>query len=187
MKRRAPEALESCESTTPVQVFETPVAPDAPARGNDAPATASDDAPAASEVMLVPSNVAPVNNDVPDPAETLEEREAREMQESIELARMLMAEEAEASFALQYEVMQSASEHMEGADFVAVQQLLRADEEAAQAMRGGADDQEGSEEYSDEDEETEDGERSGAQPTYDELIELGRHIGDVKAERWAFK
>ena len=89
--------------------------------------------------------------------------------------------QAEASFALQYELIQSASADMEQVDLVAVQQLLRADEEAAGAHR---DDGDG--ESEEEDNQEDDGTTAGA-PTYEDLIELGRHIGDVKAERWAFR
>lgn len=83
---------------------------------------------------------------------------------------------------------------MDGADLVAVQALLRADEEAQNAMRGGQP-QEGAaqelfqgEEGEEDDEEDEGEEGEGGEgATYDELIELGRNIGDVKAERWGFK
>jgi len=151
------------------------------------------------------------------PAETDEERLRREMEESEALARQFMAEEvrvvpeesnaplprflptqplsapsprsfllarapqAEASFALQYQLIQSASADMDQVDLVAVQQLLRADEQAQEAIHGG-----GEEEDEERDEESEEGEPT-ATPTYEDLIELGRHIGDVKAERWAFR
>ena len=120
--------------------------------------------------------------------ETAEARMAREAQESEDLARMLMAEEAEASFALQYEMLQSASSEMSDTDLVAVQALLRADEEMQRATQRqheggeGASDEEGGEEDEEETEETVD---NGG--NYDELIALGRAIGDVKAERWAFR
>jgi len=118
--------------------------------------------------------------------ESAEDRMAREAQESEDLARMLMAEEAEASFALQYEMLQSASSEISDTDLVAVQALLRADEEMQQAAQrqeegvaGASDDEEG------DDEETEETVDNGG--NYDELIALGRAIGDVKAERWAFR
>ena len=136
---------------------------------------------------------------------------------------MLMAEEAQASYHQQYEMLQRATSHedIDTADLYAVQQLLRADEEAQEAAGiapGGEHDhtegeeeydevcshfihektqsscgtltcisdctlytiirhQQGDEEYDEDEEEGEEG------ATYEELIELGQQIGDVKAER----
>jgi hypothetical protein len=68
------------------------------------------------------------------------------------------------------------------ADLVAVQRLLRQDEEANTPQEDGtASGDEASEGESNEAEDTAEG------PTYDDLLELGRHIGDVKQERWKFK
>jgi hypothetical protein len=91
-----------------------------------------------------------------------------------------MAEEAAASFHLQYQFISSDTRNMDQADLIAVQQLLRADEEAAEL-----DAPEVSNAGEDEDGEAEgDGEEG---PTYEHLIALGQRIGDVKAERWAFR
>ena len=56
-----------------------------------------------------------------------------------------------------------------------MQALLRADEEAQAAFQGG-----GTEEGEEEDEEGTEEEAGEGGANYDELIELGRHIGDVK-------
>ena len=118
-------------------------------------------------------------------------RLAREIEESEALARQLMAEEAQYSFQLQYEMLQGTSTaDMPMADLVAVQRLLRADEEQEQVMHGETDnDDNGSQDYASDDQ-ADDNEDQGEdedEPGYEDLIELGRAIGDVKAERWAFK
>lgn len=66
-------------------------------------------------------------------------------------------------------------------DLIAVQQLLRADEEAAAAFR--SENSEGNDEEAD----REDGEDEGGGAEYENLLQLGARIGDVKAERWAFR
>ena len=118
-------------------------------------------------------------------------RLAREIEESEALARQLMAEEAQYSFQLQYDMLQGTSTaDMPMADLVAVQRLLRADEEQDQVMHGETDNGDNeSQDYASDDQE-DDNEDQGEdenEPGYEDLIELGRAIGDVKAERWAFK
>jgi hypothetical protein len=127
-----------------------------------------------------------------DPIESADERMAREMQESEALARLLMAEEAEQSFALQYELFGSASATMDQVDLVAVQQLLRSDEENQRAYRGTEEEEVDLSSAGAEEEDQADVDEAGhgetsMQPSYDDLISLGHRIGDVKAERWAFK
>lgn len=124
--------------------------------------------PEVVEVNETPENQIPIESD--------DERMARELQESEALARLLMAEEAQASFAIQYEILQHSSSDMDQADLVAVQHLLRADEEANEIIDG---------EHAPEDSEEEEEELS--QPTYEDLLNLGDFIGDVKSERWSLR
>lgn len=158
-----------------------------PASASSPDASRKDTTPVISTEFEETEAEAPKAEEEAKEEETAEARMAREAQESEDLARMLMAEEAEASFALQYEMLQSASSEMNDTDLVAVQALLRADEEMQQATQRQQEGGEGAsdEEGGDDEEETEESVDNGG--NYDELIALGRAIGDVKAERWAFR
>lgn len=57
-----------------------------------------------------------INVKEPAECETEEAKLLREMEESEALARMLMAEEAQQSFSMQYEFMQSSTADMDGGD-----------------------------------------------------------------------
>lgn len=95
---------------------------------------------------------------------------------------------------MQYDMFRANSSDMATPDLIAVQRLLREDEETqteqAAAHRAEVEGYHSGEE--EEDEDYEDGsdtevEEGAEGDTYDDLVELGRRIGDVKAERWALK
>jgi len=121
----------------------------------------------AVEMSGNPGQSSPIDDDA---------RVAREIEESEALARMLMAEEAQASFAIQYDLLQHTSSDMNQVDLIAVQRLLRADEEADEVI---------------DDEfipgESEEEEEESSQPTYEDLLHLGDFIGDVRSERWSLR
>ena len=180
-------AAAAAATTTPVApsvalAMETPVAP--PAVGLPEVGVLAVTTPLASPESEVVEAPAPAAEE-----ESADARLARETQESEDLARMFMAEEAEASFALQYQMLQSASADMNDADLVAVQALLRADEEMQHAVRrqDNGDGEPPSGEEVDEEGNDEGDETADDGANYDELVALGRAIGDVKAERWAFR
>jgi hypothetical protein len=89
------------------------------------------------------------------------DRLRREEEESLELARALMAEEAVASYRHHFEVIHNNSEHM-SEEFRAVLQAAMQEEERedAEAIEAEAED------------------------SYAGLLALGDRIGDVKEERW---
>jgi Ring finger domain len=87
----------------------------------------------------------------------------REEEESMELARRLMAEEAMASYQQHFQLLRESADLLSQEDYDALQSALEEDEhEHVTAL------------------ENEDGELS-----YDAMLELGDRIGDVKSERWA--
>lgn len=94
---------------------------------------------------------------------------SREEQESIELARQLMAEEAMAVYHNSVQYLRDSAEHLSREDFEALQAAL-AEEERDQAAEQVAhlEDDEGN-------------------LSYDTLLQIGDRIGDVKSERWAME
>lgn len=94
-------------------------------------------------------------------AESEEARRQREEQESLELARALMAEEAMASYAQHFQIIRDSN------------QLSEEDQEAWRAALQ-EEEREQVEEFEDED----------GNMSYDAMLQLGERIGDVKTERW---
>ena len=109
-----PKPPSAAPSTADVFDFGTPAAPEAVVDEFDfgTPAalsvTSKTEAPASAVLAETPAP------EEAGPKETNEERAARETAESEALARMLMAEEAEQSFALQYQFIQSSTADMDG-------------------------------------------------------------------------
>lgn len=101
-------------------------------------------------------------NNSPDDEETAEERRRREEEESMELARALMAQEAMASYQQHFDLMRDTS------------QLSPEELEVWRAAMGEEEREQQEEEFGDEDD-----------MSYETLLEIGDRIGDVKAERWA--
>lgn len=98
--------------------------------------------------------------------ESDEDRIRREEEESLELARMLMAEEAMASYQQHVSILRASADQFSEEDYNALQAAL--DEEDEQGQQ--------------DDEETEDGSED---LSYEAMLELGERIGDVKTEHWA--
>ena len=102
------------------------------------------------------------------PIENVEEQarlqREREEDESLELARRLMAEEAMASYQGSFQLLRESANQLSQEDYDALQNALEEEQHEQVA------------EFEDEQ-----GELS-----YDALLQLGERIGDVKAERWAF-
>jgi Ring finger domain len=84
----------------------------------------------------------------------------REEEESIELARRLMAEEAMASYEHHFQLLQESANLLSQEDYDALQRALEEND----------DDESGLSENQD--------------LSYDAMLELGDRIGDVKTERW---
>ena len=80
-----------------------------------------------------------------------------DLQSSIELARRLQAEEAMASYHHHVQYLRENSDQMDPADYAALQSALEEERLEEQAN------------------------------DYDDLLQIGETIGDVKAERWAMK
>jgi Ring finger domain len=87
-------------------------------------------------------------------------RKEREEEESIELARRLMAEEAMASYQHHFQLLRESANLLSQEDYDALQRALEEND----------------------DDETELGEDQDL--SYDAMLELGERIGDVKTERW---
>lgn len=90
-------------------------------------------------------------------------RRDREEEESLDLARRLMAEEAMASYQQHVQFLRESADQLSPEDFDALQTALDEEEQEQVAYMENAD-----------------GELS-----YDAMVELGERIGDVKSERWA--
>lgn len=86
----------------------------------------------------------------------------REEEESMELARRLMAEEAMASYQSSFQLLRESADQLSQEDYDALQNALEEEEHEQVAEL-----------------EDEQGELS-----YDAMLQLGEHIGDVKTERW---
>ena len=100
------------------------------------------------------------------PAETEEEQarlqREKEEEESLELARRFMAEEAMASYQSSFQMLRESANQLSQEDYDALQNALEEEQHEHVA------------EYEDEE-----GELS-----YDALLQIGERIGDVKTERW---
>mmetsp|Transcript_12850 Transcript_12850/g.30047 ORF Transcript_12850/g.30047 Transcript_12850/m.30047 type:complete len:262 (-) Transcript_12850:1255-2040(-) len=104
-------------------------------------------------------------------AESAEERARREEQESLELARALMAEEAMASYAQSLDYLRNNQDQFSEEDLAALQTAM--DEEQHQHEL----------EINADAEDAIDGDDNG--DSYEFMLRLGERIGDVKSERWA--
>lgn len=111
------------------------------------------------------------NSNSSEDDEELARRLQREEEESLELARTLMAEEAMASYQHHFDMMRQdvRPEHMSPEEYRALEVVL-AEEELQQEDDADADDDD------------EDNNES-----YDRMLQLGDRIGDVKSERWALQ
>lgn len=97
--------------------------------------------------------------------ENEDDRLARENEESEALARLLMAEEAVASYSMSSTFFQDNADNYSSEDLAALQAALEEDE-------------------FDENEIEEDEDVDTSDLSYDALLMLGERIGDVKQERW---
>jgi hypothetical protein len=88
-------------------------------------------------------------------------RQQKEEDESIELARRLMAEEAMASYEHHFQLLRESADHLSPEDYEALQRALGENEFEADGQDGDGD------------------------LSYDAMLDLGDRIGDVKTERWA--
>lgn len=96
--------------------------------------------------------------------ETEDQQLQREIEESEALARQLMAEEAMASYQMAGNYLRDNAEAFSGEDLAALQAAMQEEDPEADG------DVEDSEEMD-----------------YDQLLELGERIGDVKTERWKMR
>jgi Ring finger domain len=103
------------------------------------------------------------NNFNPSDSEQSRLQREREEEESLELARLLMAEEAMASYQHHFQLLRESAHELGREEYDALRAALEADVQAEVASL-----------------EDEDGDLS-----YDTMLELGERIGDVKSERWA--
>jgi len=100
------------------------------------------------------------------------ERAQREEQESIELARALMAEEAMSSYTHSLDYLHNNQDQFSEEDLAALQAIMEEDQHQHE-VEMNAD----VEEALDDDENGDD--------AYEFMLRLGERIGDVKSERWA--
>jgi hypothetical protein len=87
--------------------------------------------------------------------------QGNEEDESIELARRLMAEEAMASYQQHFQLLRESADQLSQEDYEALQRALGEDEYEA------------------------DGQNQDDELSYDAMLDLSERIGDVKTERWA--
>lgn len=97
---------------------------------------------------------------------------AREIQESENLARQLMAEEAMASYAVGAEFLRDNADQFSGEDLAALQAAMMEDQEDGEELEDQL--------------EGEAGEGEG-ELSYETMLQLGERIGDVKTERWKMR
>ena len=98
------------------------------------------------------------------------DRIRREQEASEALARAMMAEEATLVYQNQIQMMRENPEHLSEEDMAAIRALEeqdRLEEERERAAELGVD--------------------SEGELSYDALLNLGEHIGDVRKERWALE
>ena len=108
----------------------------------------------------------PNNSNLASTGESDDARRQREEEESIELARQMMAEEAMASYHHHFQIVRDSAD-LSQEDREALQAALAEDEREAQEEEGADIEQD------------EDGNMS-----YETMLQLGERIGDVKSERW---
>jgi hypothetical protein len=108
----------------------------------------------------------PNNSNSTATRESDDARRQREEEESIELARQMMAEEAMASYHHHFQIVRDSADFSQE-DREALQAALAEDEREAQEEEGADIEQD------------EEGNMS-----YETMLQLGERIGDVKAERW---
>lgn len=100
-------------------------------------------------------------------SESEENRIRREEDESIALARALMAEEAmAASFQMSSDYLRNNRDQFSEEDLAALQAAMEEDEQEAQEAHGVVEDEDGA-------------------LSYEMMLRLGETLGDVKSERWA--
>ncbi|GMH69235.1 hypothetical protein TrST_g1105 [Triparma strigata] len=98
--------------------------------------------------------------------ETEEERSNRELLESEALARQLMAEEALLSYQVAGSYLRDNADAFDPADLAALEQAMREEDPEAE---GDIEEEE------------------SAEMDYDQLLELGDRLGDVKTDRWKLR
>jgi hypothetical protein len=115
---------------------------------------------------------------------TDEEQVAREAAESEALVWQLMQEEQESAYRIQMEFMSQMGGDLSEEDRLAMETIMREGIETVTEQHAEGE----HEEDSDDDCDDEDGEESGGLDVdnmdYEQLLELGAAIGDVKKERW---
>lgn len=103
-------------------------------------------------------------------AETPEQRRVREEEESEELARQLMAEEAMASYAASADFLTENAGNYSEEDLAALRAAM-AEEDPHEGIEGSA--------FAEEEQE--------GDLSYDTLVRLGERLGDVRQERWQMR
>ena len=97
-----------------------------------------------------------------------QQRSNREEEESLELARALMAEEAMASYATSMDYLRNNQDHFSQEDLAALQAAIDDEQDV----------------HTNDDSE-EDIDYGGGGMSYELMLQLGERLGDVKSERWA--
>jgi hypothetical protein len=132
-----------------------------------------------SPVVGVDENFVDLNLSPIEKAEDSAQKRQREIEESEELARRLMEEEAIESYRQSVSFLQAHASDYSAEDFAMIQ-----------AAMGQSSDINRSTDYDEEEnvDEREDGALSpSSELSYDALLRLGERIGDVKMERWALR
>jgi hypothetical protein len=117
-------------------------------------------------------------------------QEEEDLAQSIELARMLMAEEAMASYQQSFQLLRDSADQLSPEDYNALQAAMMEDErdEAADFLHQHHHDRDGNQEDGDDDNDEEEEEGDEEQHlSYETLLQLGERIGDVKTERWTME
>ena len=103
-------------------------------------------------------------SDAPTENESSDERRRLQEEESLELARMLMAEEALASYHHSVQMLQESRDQLSQEDYQALEVALREEDQGDETQQ-----------YEDEE----------GNISYETLLQIGERIGDVKSDRWA--
>lgn len=128
---------------------------------------------------LTPGDVQIVQQTIPSSVE----KRQREIEESERLAWQLMEEESINAYEMQVKYMRDHPELFDEADLSAVGAALQENVLSPSQNRNAQEDSN----YQDDSENGDTEDENSADWTYEQLLELGRTIGDVKTERWKMR
>lgn len=159
------------------QSLETPSPPQEEGEGYFESREEDDANPESLNAISQSSSLPPIDGDDNEQQLTAQQRASREEEESLALARALMAEEAVASYSAHLDYLRHNQDQFSDEDFSALQAAMNDDENGVYTNNDGT---EGEEEGEEEDIRLD----SNGNMSYETMLDLGERLGDVKLERW---